>query len=59
MAMPKKSEKAVLRPLLRACVTKDEYAALGRLARTRGMTVSAFTRDLLQAVLAANSKNAA
>lgn len=54
MAMPKKADEVALRATLRTCITRREYAAVGKLARHSNKTVSALMRDLLLSALAAS-----
>ncbi|KWT67503.1 hypothetical protein APY04_1862 [Hyphomicrobium sulfonivorans] len=52
MSQYKKPEKLRQSAQARTCLTKSEYAALGRYARVSGLTVSALMRRLILAELA-------
>lgn len=44
---PKKPEKYALSASCRACLTKSEYATLGRFTRLQKRTISVFVRELI------------
>ncbi|CAN0421250.1 unnamed protein product [Phaeothamnion confervicola] len=54
MARPKGPEKGVRAAAARTCLTRAEYAALGRFARVKGTTISSLLRDVLLATMAAD-----
>jgi hypothetical protein len=54
MARTKGPQKNVRAATARACLTKAEYASLGRHARVKGTTVSNFMRQAVLAAIAAD-----